>query len=258
MRIFAIGDVHLPGGPRNKKMDVFGPIWSGHVDQVSRNWNDIARDDDVLLLVGDLSWAMVLAEAQEDLAWIRSLRGRIVVIKGNHDFWWKGIGQVREALGPSITALQYSHVVIDGVAIVGTRGWQCPGSAGAGDLMVGDGEKGAGSTVYTENDARLYRKEVGRLRLGLERLSDSGESHDRLVVALHYPPMNPEHEVSGFTELIDEYGADVVVHGHLHGEASIATAFTGERKGVEYHCVSADAVKMNPRLLLDTGVVRTP
>ena len=249
MRVFAIGDIHLPGGPQDKTMDRFGEVWEDHATEVAAHWDRIARDDDVLLLVGDLSWAMTIDEARDDLEWIRARPGRVVCIRGNHDFWWSGIGKVRRALGDDVTALQHDHAVIDGVAIVGTRGWQCPGSIGSADLMAaGDGKDG--SSRYTDDDRKIYEREVGRLRLGLEGLKKSGATYERLVVALHYPPMNPAHEPSGFTELIDEHKADVCVHGHLHGEASIATAFEGLRGRTSYHCVSADAVRMVPRRLV--------
>lgn len=249
MRLFAIGDVHLPGGPRAKAMDRFGAAWVDHAHRFEEEWGAIARPDDVLLVVGDLSWALKLDEARDDLALLKRLPGRVAVIRGNHDFWWSSIGKVRTALAP-VTALQHDHVVFDGVAIVGTRGWQCPGSAGSADLMH-DGRAEAGTLAYSDADRAIYLREVERLRLGLQGLERSGVPHDVLVVALHYPPMNPEHEPSGFTDLIDAAGADFVVHGHLHGEASIATAFQGMRGKTVYHCVSADAVAMRPRLILE-------
>jgi len=249
MRLFAIGDLHLPGGPRLKAMDRFGEVWEGHVERFRAEWGSLAREGDVLLVTGDLSWGLKLDEAAEDIAFIAGLPGRKVVIRGNHDFWWSAIGKVRRAFGETVTALQADHVVIDRVAIVGTRGWQCPGEAGSADLMV-DREGDAGSFAYTEHDERIYEREVGRLRLAFERLAKSGEEYETLVVALHYPPMNPAHEPSGFTDLIDEQGADLCVHGHLHGSA-VATAFEGVRGRTRYHCVSADAVRMVPRLLVE-------
>lgn len=250
MRVFAIGDPHLPGGPQAKTMDRFGEHWIDHAARIEASWSAEARDDDALILAGDLSWAMTLEEARDDLAWIRGLRGRKVVIRGNHDFWWSGIGRVRAALGESVHALQQDHVVLDGVAFVGTRGWQCPGTIGSADLMVEPGDRDAGTSRYTEQDRKIYEREVGRLKLGLEGLRRSGAAYDRLVVVVHYPPMNPAHEPSGFTALMDEHGVDVCVHGHLHGEASIATAFEGVRGKTTYHCVSADAVRMSPRRVL--------
>lgn len=249
MRLFAIGDLHLPGGPRGKGMEVFGAAWRDHAARVAAAWGELARPEDVLLITGDLSWAMNLDEARADLAWIEALPGRKVIIRGNHDFWWSGIGKVRGALGPSVVALQHDHVLIEGTAIVGTRGWQCPGSLGSADLMAG--APPAAAAAYSESDRRIYLREVERLRLGLEALKRRGARHERLVVALHYPPMNPEHQESGFTRLLDEFGADLCVHGHLHGAAAHATAFEGRRMRTEYRCVSADRVDMRPLLVLE-------
>jgi predicted phosphohydrolase len=156
---------------------------------------------------------------------------------------------VRRALAP-IVALQHDHVVIDGVAIVGTRGWQCPGSAGSADITVEREGDSAGTKTYTEHDRQIYESELVRLKLAFDGLAKSGDRYERLIVALHYPPMNPEREPSGFTALIDAHGADACVHGHLHGAESIATAFEGVRGRTTYHCVSADAVRMVPRRIL--------
>lgn len=225
-------------------MDRFGEVWREHARKIRENWGELYQDGDLLLIVGDLSWAMNMGDARDDIEWIASLPGRKVILKGNHDYWWGSINRVREAFGPTVFALQRDHVVIERLAIVSTRGWTCPGGSQPAD-PVGGGE----AHPYTEQDAKLYRREVGRLKLSLESLQKSGETYDQLVVALHYPPMNPDHEPSGFTELIDRSRADMCVHGHLHGEESIATAFEGRRGETVYHCVSADAVKMVPRVL---------
>jgi len=232
-------------------MDRFGEIWTDHPRVIDANWRAEARDDDVLLVVGDLSWAMTFDEAAEDIAWIDALPGTKVVIKGNHDFWWKSISKVRAAFGPTVHALQYDHVVIGGVAIVGTRGWQCPGSSGSADAIQAAEQAGAPS--YSDADRKLYEREVGRLKLALEKLEKSGDAYDEVIVILHYPPMNPDQEPSGFTDLLDAFGPTHLVHGHLHSAEWIATAFEGKRAETTYHCVSADAVAMSPRLILDKG-----
>ena len=38
MRLFAIGDLHLPGGD-DKPMDVFGPQWDRHFLRIQENWH---------------------------------------------------------------------------------------------------------------------------------------------------------------------------------------------------------------------------
>ena len=56
---------------------------------------------------------------------------------------------------------------------------------------------------------------------------------------IHYPPFNAKREDSLFTALFEEFAADVVVYGHLHGNAG-AYPFRCERGGVEYRLTSCD------------------
>ena len=94
MRLFTIGDLHLPGGD-DKPMDVFGDHWEGHFDRISQDWHARVTDEDVVLIPGDTSWAMQLKAAVPDLQAIGALPGRKILIKGNHDYWWGGIGLVQ-------------------------------------------------------------------------------------------------------------------------------------------------------------------
>lgn len=73
MAVWAISDLHLPA--RQKPMDVFGPQWTNHFERIRADWIERVQAQDVVLLPGDLSWAMHLEEAQEDLARIGALPG---------------------------------------------------------------------------------------------------------------------------------------------------------------------------------------
>jgi predicted phosphohydrolase len=53
---------------------------------------------------------------------------------------------------------------------------------------------------------------------------------------------------SGFTELIERYGVETVVYGHLHDKAC-AAAFEGELNGAHYLLCSADHIGFTPRLV---------
>lgn len=227
MRLFAIGDLHLEGGT-GKTMDRFGENWREHDRKIFECWDRIGSDQDILIIAGDTSWAMRLDQAMSDLDRVGSMKGRKVIIKGNHDYWWESRGKLLRVLDHSIRILQADFVIIDDIAFVGTRGWICPNDA-----------------YFKEEDRKIYEREVGRLKLAFESLRRSGEHYDHLVVVLHYPPVNSSHEPSGFTELIDQSGADVCVYGHLHGEA-IKNALTGSREKTRYYLVSADSVDFCP------------
>ncbi|MDY5220192.1 MAG: metallophosphoesterase, partial [Eubacteriales bacterium] len=102
--VWAISDLHLPA--RQKPMDIFGPHWANHFERISADWIGRVQPQDVVLLPGDLSWAMHLEEAQEDLARIGALPGIKLLLRGNHDFWWSSIGRVRRMLPEGCFALQ--------------------------------------------------------------------------------------------------------------------------------------------------------
>ena len=86
MSVFAIGDLHLPGHEQ-KPMDVFGSHWDRHFETISENWRQKITDDDIVLIPGDISWAMQLDEAMDDLKAIGELPGTKLLLRGNHDYW---------------------------------------------------------------------------------------------------------------------------------------------------------------------------
>ncbi|MBI3649850.1 MAG: metallophosphoesterase [Acidobacteria bacterium] len=227
MRIFAIGDLHLEGGT-GKTMERFGENWRNHDEKIFQAWEQLGRDDDVLLIVGDSSWALRLHEAQPDLDRIGRMKGLKLLFKGNHDYWWQSVAKMAAVLHPSINIMQGNSLIINRVAIAGTRGWLCPNDA-----------------YFEPADEKIYQREVQRLKTALDSLQEHQADFDFLIVALHYPPTNMLHHSSGFTDLMDAHQANACVYGHLHGE-SIKTALTGWRGTTFHYLVSADAVDFAP------------
>jgi len=154
MRVFAIGDLHL-SSCTEKPMDVFGPRWADHAARIERNWRRVVRSEDLVLLPGDLSWAMRLEEALPDLALIESLPGTKFFIRGNHDYWLSSPAKVRAALGPSMHLVRFDAHVFSGVGICGVRGWPWPGHP----------------EYDPREDERHWLRAVARLRLSLDALS---------------------------------------------------------------------------------------
>lgn len=232
MRIFGLGDPHLSfnkSGEIYKPMGIFGDNWQDHHLKIKENWERTIKPEDIVLVPGDLSWALKLDEALFDLRFLGKLPGRKILIKGNHDLWWQGIGKVRQALPAGMEAIQNDHIhLTDDLAICGTRGWTCPG------------EKN-----FTEEDKKIYERELGRLRLSLTSIKGKVSE---IIVMLHYPPTNGKHEISGFIELLQEYHVKHCVYAHLHSD-SIKGALPEEKWGIKFHLVSADAVDFTPRLV---------
>ncbi|HLS90244.1 MAG TPA: metallophosphoesterase [Limnochordia bacterium] len=225
MKIFAIGDLHLPGG-QEKPMDIFGANWANHGERIAQGWRERVSPGDIVLLPGDLSWAMTLEEAADDLAYLGSLPGEVILIRGNHDYWWSAIGKVRKALPPGVHALQNDYYALGKLAICGTRGWLLPGTEGFGP-----------------HDEKVYRREVERLRLSLEAAVKAGLKP--AIAMMHYPPAPRTQAPTGFTELLEAYGVQLCVYGHLHGEAQNG-ALSGTVRGVHYRLVACDAIGFAP------------
>jgi predicted phosphohydrolase len=222
MSIFAIGDLHLPGGDM-KPMDVFGSHWENHFEKIADNWRRRVKSRDVVLLPGDISWAMHLADALPDLAAIGELPGEKVLLRGNHDYWWGAITRLRAVLPQGMHAIQNDAQVLGGRVICGTRGWTLPTETGA-----------------DPEDRRIYERELMRLEMSLKDAQQKGPGLPILAM-LHYPPFNERQEPSGFTDLLECYGVTDVVYGHLHG-AGIRGGFTGVWRNIRFYLTSCDAL----------------
>ena len=88
MALYTISDLHLPLGV-DKPMDVFGKSWENYVDRLEQNWQSLVKEEDVVVLPGDFSWAMYLKESLADFAFLHRLNGIKILAKGNHDYWWE-------------------------------------------------------------------------------------------------------------------------------------------------------------------------
>lgn len=228
MSLFAIGDLHLPGG-EEKPMSVFGPQWDRHFFRISESWREQVREEDTVLIPGDISWAMQLEAARPDLEAIGRLPGTKVLIRGNHDYWWGSISRVRAALPPSMFALQHDALETEHFVVCGTRGWNIPTE----------------ETPLDPQDEKIYRREVQRLGLALEAAGRKNPEKP-LVVMLHYPPLYQGARRSEFTDLMEQHRVKLCVYGHLHG-GGIAAGFSGEQNGVWYQLTSCDSQHFAPR-----------
>lgn len=223
MKLFAIGDLHLPGGD-DKPMNVFGEHWNAHFERISQDWRERVGEDDVVLIPGDISWAMQLENAKPDLQAIDALPGRKIIMKGNHDYWWNTLSQVRSALPAGMQAIQHSAVDVGCAVVCGTRGWTIPTK----------------ETPLPPEDAKIYNRELMRLEMALQAgVKLKGDKP--LVVMMHYPPLYDLERETDFTALLEKYPVHTVVYGHLHG-AGLRVAFQGEKQGVCYQLVSCDGL----------------
>lgn len=227
MRVFAIADVHLSFDTQ-KPMDVFGGAWTDHPQRLKAAWTECVRDEDIVLVAGDISWAMQLSHAARDLEFLSALPGTKLILRGNHDYWWSSVSKVRAALPPAVRAIQNDAVTIGDISFGGTRGWNLPGAAG-----------------FTAEDEKIYRRELGRLELSLNAM----DKDKRRIAMLHYPPFDQRRGGSEMSELLEASGVSDCVYGHLHGAAHKG-AFCGIHGGVKYHFVAGDYLAFQPERIV--------
>ena len=103
--IYGIGDLHFDHS-KQKPMDIFGDNWLNHDQNIIDNWMKTVTKDDLVLIPGDISWALKLEDAKKDLEIIHRLPGRKVMIKGNHDYWWNSLSQLNNLGLDSIFFMQ--------------------------------------------------------------------------------------------------------------------------------------------------------
>lgn len=273
MKVFAIGDLHLSGNPPTKPMDIFGPHWDNHWSRIKEDWMTRVTDEDIVFLVGDMSWALRLDEAACDLQEIASMPGKKYMIRGNHDYWWASANKMRNLMDDAITFLQGHGTAQliqtkEGPRIIafgGTRAYLCPGD----------------SHFTPETDQSIYDRELMRTEAALQEMdkavktllesyktetnvdtTDSDKNNlpttdsdkndlptiDNIpvtkILLLHYPPFNESNAPSGFTELMETYKVDTCIFGHLHDQISFKR-IPKEFGSTKLELVSADYLDFN-------------
>ena len=218
MNIYAIGDLHLSGEPPAKPMEIFGEHWLGHKEKIKNNWLATVTDGDVVIICGDISWAMGVKNAAEDLAWLAQLPGRKLLLRGNHDYWWSSLAKMQQLYGEHFEFIQNDCTMVDNISICGTRGWVLPSAEN-----------------FSAEDEKIYKREALRLELSLKAAQH--HNPEQLIVAMHYPPLFAADEHTLFTDLMEKYHVNHCVYGHILGENHVLT-FEGEREGVNYKLVS--------------------
>ena len=221
MKIYAISDLHI-ATTSDKPMEIFGGNWVNYLDKIKTDWQNKVTDDDLVLIGGDISWAMTLENALIDIGYFTSFKGKKVMIRGNHDYWWHGINKIREKLPEKVYAIQNDSVKFENVIICGSRGWAVPGSPD-----------------YSSQDEKLYKREVERLRMSLKNAQKIRNDNDKLILLIHYPPFNVRREDNLFTTLFEEFKVDIVVYGHLHGKDARADKLIN-KNGIKYYLTSCD------------------
>ena len=242
MRLFAIGDTHLPS-TRNKDMDRFG--WVGHPEPLRIAWDAKVTNDDAIIVAGDISWATRTSEVMNDLKWLDDRPGKKVLLRGNHDFWWgDSSSKLRRLFEPFKSFVGFIHnsaVQVGPYVIAGSRLWTAPEAPPMPGGEMGDEVQ---KPDYIE-------RETNRLQLSIDdakKMQAASPNELIKICAVHFPPIYSNKVETAFSKTLEAWQPKVCVYGHLHGPG-INAGFTGQHGGVEYVLASCDAAKFSPALL---------
>ena len=228
MALYAIGDLHLCLGA-DKPMDIFGGAWVGYMEKLE-NEMSVIRPEDTTVLLGDISWALSLDEAQKDFAWINKIPGRKIILKGNHDYWWSTATKFQKFCAENnftdLHLLHNNHFEYNGWAICGTRGWFYE------------------EDRSSDHDEKVFKRELLRLEASLISAGDLPK-----MVFLHYPPRYTGYECPEILSLLERYEVRSCFYGHLHG-GSHSLAVQGPWNHTDFSLVSADYLKFSPRKVI--------
>lgn len=232
MALYAIGDLHLSFGV-DKPMEVFGSVWKNHEKKIKKYWNKYISKEDTVAITGDHSWGRNLEQCREDFAFIMTLPGRKILLRGNHDMFWdaKKTARLNEQFRGKLEFLQNNFYAYQNYALVGTKGYCYEGK-----------------DSY-EHFEKIRDRESERLKISFEAALAAG--YKQFIMFLHYPPTSIGEQESCFTQMAEEYGADKVIYSHCHGKERFDDSFKGYVNGIEYCLVSGDYLKFRPKKILD-------
>lgn len=230
MAVYAISDLHLSFGT-NKPMNIFGDLWNGYEKKIKENWISKVKEEDTVIIPGDISWGIDLKEALEDFKFIDLLPGRKIFLRGNHDYYFSTKTKIERFLEENnlntLSILHNNAFVVENYIICGARGW---GKTENNDAVA---------------DKKIIAREEGRLRLSLEegmklksKLLEKGIEKE-IIVALHFPPF-----IGKFESIMKEYNVKKCIYGHLHGygHSMIKEGIINE---IEHKMVSCDYTKFD-------------
>lgn len=248
MSLYAIGDLHLHFQSELKAPDqIHGKVWQDHERRFQENCARLLTDEDTLVLVGDHSWGRKLSQCETDLAYIESLPGRKILLRGNHDMFWeaKKTRQLNERFAGRLQFLQNNYYSYRDYALVGTKGYcfEGPFYVDSRGNVLGWDEREA------EHAEKLVEREIARLQDSFDQAVADG--YRKFILFLHYPPTNILQKNSAFTRMAEHYGAEQVIYGHCHGQERFHDSIRGKKRGIRYSLVSGDCLQWHPMKVLD-------
>lgn len=243
--IWAIADLHLCISCPQKTMEVFGPNWANYIQKIEENWKKYVQEEDLVLIAGDITWALKLEEAKIDLEWISKLPGTKVMIRGNHDYWWRTLTHVKRILPPKMHAIHNDALNLGDISIGGSRLWDTVefNCSEIIDFKVNPKANPKVVPLTEEENEKIFAKELHRLELSLSKMNPHASLK---IVMTHYPPLSHDLKNSKTHALLLKYNIDICIFGHMHNIKPNPPPLFGEKEGIQYIFTAADFLKFVP------------
>ena len=230
MSLFVLADLHLCFGDPSKTMSVFNG-WADYQDRIKKHWLELIKNEDTVVLPGDISWGMSLAEAAPDFHFINDLPGEKIIIKGNHDYWWSTMKKMEGFLAAegcsTIKLLHNNHYRYGEYGICGTRGWvNMPGET---------------------QDEKVLKREVQRLETSIK---SALAENLKPIVFLHYPPIFATNFNYDILEVLYRYNISDCYYGHIHGRSAHELCVKNTYDGINFHLIAGDYLQFIPEKIL--------
>ncbi|MBN1914508.1 MAG: metallophosphoesterase [Parachlamydiales bacterium] len=235
MNVWAISDLHLCFSTPDKSMEIFGKEWMNYPEKIKTAWEKNIHPEDLVLISGDISWAMHFQDALADLQWIDSLPGTKIILKGNHDYWWSSVNKMQKEMPSSLHILHNNSLYFHEIAIGGTRLWDDPSIPLKETTALKTEEQ-------REQDQKIFQRELMRLERSLSSLNPQAKIR---IAMTHFPPIGSEMQSTPVTNLLEKFQVNICVFGHLHALQKKAPLL-GEKNGIQYYLTSADYLDFIP------------
>lgn len=230
MSLYVIGDLHLCFSNPSKTMSIFAG-WENYQERIKKNWLETVKEDDTVVLAGDISWGMTLQQSLPDFRFINELTGQKIILKGNHDYWWVTMKKINDFLSgegfETIKILHNNHYAYGRYGICGTRGWvNMPGET---------------------QDEKVMNREVQRLETSVKSAVDAGLEP---LVFMHYPPIFASNFNYDILEVLYRYKVRECYYGHVHGRSAHELCIKNTYDDINFHLISGDYIQFKPEKVL--------
>lgn len=202
VRLAAIGDIHVKEHMGGFYQELF---------------TEVSEHADILILCGDLTDLGLLTEATHLANDLRSCRIPVVAVLGNHDYQSDRAEEVKAILRelPHVTILDQEPIVISEIGFVGVKGF----IGGFDQYALGPFGEPAIKAIIKARDNEAYALE--------NQLNQLQGNTKKTVIVMHYSPIkatiadepaeiHPFLGATRYEQIIDQYGASVVFHGHAN------------------------------------------